>query len=114
MRPAITPLAAEVLGAEFPIVGQHRHNRSVTTNGPTLGPSCRRDGDASRPDKNPGYHRTEDESTDVGEERDTTATRVGGVDEPVVAFEELVEEPAAEEEPRRDAYWEPQHQRAYA
>ena len=78
------------------------------------GPSCRRDGDASRPDENPGYHRTEDESTDVGEERDTTATRVGGVDEPVVAFEELVEEPAAEEEPRRDAYWEPQHQRAYA
>jgi len=32
----------------------------------------------------------------VGEERDTTATRVGGVDEPVVASEELVEEAAAE------------------
>jgi len=78
------------------------------------GPTCRRDGDASRTHKNPGYHRTEDESTDVGEERDTTATRVGGVVEPGVAFEELVEEPAAEEEPRRDAYWEPQHQRAYA
>ena len=86
---------------DLPIVGRHRQNRSLMTNGPTLGPTCRRDGDASRPDKNPGYHRTEDESTDVGEERDTT-TRVGGVDEPVVAFEELVQEPAAEEEPRKD------------
>ena len=34
----------------------------------------------------------------MGEDRDTTATRVGGVDEPGVTFDVPVQEPAAEEE----------------
>jgi hypothetical protein len=38
----------------------------------------------------------------MGKERDTTATRVVRVDQRVVALEELVQKPAAEEDPRRD------------
>src|SRR5271165_6854835 len=40
------------------------------------------------------HEHTEEESTDVGEERDTTAARARGVDQRGVTLEELVEEPA--------------------
>src|SRR5690242_9247466 len=60
------------------------------------------------------HDRTEDESTDVCEERDTAATVVAGVDQRAVTLEELVEEPATEEEPRRDADWEPRDERVDA
>src|SRR5271165_3668701 len=55
------------------------------------------------------HEHTEEESTDVGEERDTTAARARGVDQRGVTLEELVEEPAPEEDPRRDVDPEYQH-----
>ena len=62
--------------------------------------------------ENSRHDHTEDESTDVGEERDTTATAVGGMEQRVIALEELVQEPAPEVDPRWDVDQELQHQRA--
>ena len=69
----------------------------------------RLDRDSSGADENSGHDHTEDESTDMGEERNTAANVVGGVEQRVVALEELVQEPAAEVDPRRDVDQEPQH-----
>jgi hypothetical protein len=65
---------------------------------------------SSGADQNSRHDHAEDESADMGEERDATATGLP-VHQGVVALEELVEEPAAEVEPRRDPDREPQHQR---
>src|SRR5262245_3844157 len=70
--------------------------------------------DSAYGEENSCHDRAEDEPTDVCEERDTTATFVRGVNQCVVAFEELVEEPATEKDPRRDADREPQQERADA
>src|SRR5271156_4863204 len=69
------------------------------------------DANSADADENSGHDHTEDESTDMGEERDTTATRVVWVDQRVVALEELVQKPATEEDPRRDPDREPPHER---
>jgi hypothetical protein len=68
--------------------------------------------DSPGADYNSGQDHTEDESTGVREERDTTATRFRGVDQRVVPLEELVQEPAAEEEPCGDVDRQPQQERA--
>ena len=67
--------------------------------------------DSPGTNENSGHDHTKEESTDVGEERDTTATAVRGVNQRGVALEELVQEPAAEEEPCRDPDREPRHER---
>jgi len=77
-------------------------------------PSHRLGGDSPGAEENSGHHCTEDESTDMGEERDTTVAGVRGVEQRVVALEELVEKPAAEEEPGRDVDREPPQEGADA
>src|ERR1700761_343892 len=67
--------------------------------------------DSPGTDENSGHDHTKEESTDMGEERDTTATAVRGVNQRGVALEELVQEPTAEEEPCRDSDREPRHER---
>src|ERR1700758_353532 len=64
-------------------------------------------------DQHSRHEITENESADVGEESDAAAAAVP-VHERIVAFEELVQEPAAQEYPRRDSHREPQQERADA
>src|ERR1700758_2889781 len=68
--------------------------------------------DSARAEESSRHDRTEDESTDVCEERNAAATGVPGVHERVVALEELVQEPATEIDPSRDVDRKPQHEGA--
>src|SRR5262245_15369835 len=78
------------------------------------GPVCLLGRDSAGAQQDSRHDRTEDESTDVCEERDTTATVVARVDQRAVALEELVEEPATEKEPCRNADREPRDERVDA
>ena len=70
--------------------------------------------DSPRTHENSSHDHTKKESTDMGEQGYTTATAVRAVNRRGVALEELLQEPAAEKEPCRDANREPQHKRADA
>src|SRR5215467_7596315 len=57
-------------------------------------------------EEDPRRDDAEDEAADVSEERHAAAMR-SRTEHPEVPFDELVEKPAAEEDPCRDAYREP-------
>src|SRR6202012_118290 len=69
--------------------------------------------DPAGADQHSGDEETEDESADVSEECDTAPTGFG-LDKRVVALEELVQKPATQEYPCRDADRNPPQQRADA
>src|SRR5271168_3309253 len=61
-----------------------------------------RGGDSSDAGEDYRHEHTEDETTDMGEESNTTATGPVRVEQREVAFEQLEQKPGAEVEPRRD------------
>jgi hypothetical protein len=71
---------------------------AITISGPTLGTIAPRHRDSSSAEESYRHEHTEDESTDMSEERDTAATGFR-MDQPVIANDELVQKPAAKVQP---------------